>query len=231
MRAADVMVTRVISVAPDTSVQEAAEIMLANRISGVPVLGDHGGLVGIVSEGDLMRRTETATEHRRSWWLKAMTSAETLVGEFVKSHGCKVSDVMTRNVATARPDTPLAEIAALLEQKMIKRVPIVDDSKVVGILSRANLVQALASLRSRLHGATTVDDRRIREMVIAELQAQPWAEPWPLNIVVHDGSVELWGLVDSEAVKRAIGVVVEEVEGIRAVSNNAVVRSILSYDH
>lgn len=231
VKAADVMVARVISVAPETSVYDAAKTMLANRISAVPVLGAHGELFGIVSEGDLMRRPEIDTNRRRSWWLELLASAEARARDFSKSHARKVSDVMTRDVVTARPDSSLGEIAELLEQKMIKRVPIVADGKIVGIVSRANLLQALASLPSQRDVSSNGDDCHIRETVIAKLQAQPWSEPWPLNVIVRDGNVELWGLVDSDAAKRAIGVAVEEVEGVRAVSNNMVVRSILSYDH
>lgn len=160
-----------------------------------------------------------------------MTSTETLATEFAKTHSRKVADVMTRNVVTAAPDTPLAEIAELLEKNLIKRVPIVQDGKVVGIVSRANLLQAFASLPSKIDVTTSTDDRTIRETVMARLRAQKWVGPWPLNIIVHDGTVELWGLVDSAAIKRAICVAVEEADGVRAVKNNLVVQPLLVHDH
>jgi CBS domain-containing protein len=139
VKASDVMVTNVITVGPNTGAQDAARILLTSRISAVPVVGEHGGLLGIVSEGDLMRRSETDTERHRSWWLDLFVSNDTLAGEFAKAHSRKVADIMTREVITAAPDASLGEIAALLEMNLIKRVPIVKDGKLVGIVSRANL--------------------------------------------------------------------------------------------
>jgi CBS domain-containing protein len=143
------MVCAVISVRPNARVEEVASILLANRISAVPVIDEQDGLVGIVSEGDLMRRAEAGTERSRSWWLEYLTGKQVLAAEYVKSHSHKVTDVMTRSVITAKPETPLREIAVLLERKRIKRVPIVQNGKVVGIVSRANLLQALAGMPAR----------------------------------------------------------------------------------
>jgi CBS domain-containing protein len=144
MKAADVMVSAVISVRPNARVEEVAGILLASRISAVPVIDEQGELLGIVSEGDLMRRAEAGTDRSRSWWLEYLTGKQVLAAEYVKSHSHKVTDVMTRSVITATPDTSLSEIATLLERNRIKRVPIVQNGKVVGIVSRANLLQALA---------------------------------------------------------------------------------------
>lgn len=228
MKASDVMMTNVITVGPSTDVRDAARILLASRISAVPVVGEHGALLGIVSEGDLMRRSETDTERHRSWWLEWLVSNETLAGEFAKSHLRTVADVMTRNVITATPDASLGKIAALLEKNLIKRVPIVKDGKVVGIVSRANMVQAFASLPSKIDvAAIAPDDLVIRETVLARLRTQRWSGPWPLNVIVHDGTVELWGRVDSAAEKRAIGVATEEAEGVRVVENHLVVRPLV----
>lgn len=226
MKASDVMVTNVITVSPETGVQDAARILLASRISAAPVVGECGELLGIVSEGDLMRRCETNTERRRSWWLDLFVSNETLAGEFVKAHSRKVADVMTHDVITAAPDTSLGEIAALLEKNLIKRVPIVKDGQIVGIVSRANLLQAFASAPKRIDVASSADDGSIRERVIARLAAQRWAGPWPLNVIVQNGAVELWGLVESAAEKTAIRVTAEETEGARAVTDNIIVRPV-----
>lgn len=226
MKAVDVMTTNVVSVGPETSVRQVAEILLDCRISAVPVVGQSGELLGIVSEGDLMRRTETGTERRRSWWLELLASNETLAGEFVKSHAGKATDVMTRKVIMAQPDASLGEIAAVLEGNGIKRVPIVKDGKVVGIVSRANLLQALASVRPDIATAAATEDATIRDKVTARLKAQSWTGTWPINIIVHEGSVELWGVVESEAEKMAIRVVVEQTEGVRAVNDNVVVGSL-----
>jgi CBS domain-containing protein len=139
------MVTNVITVGPDTSVQEVAQILLSARISAVPVVEAGGELLGIVSEGDLMHRAEAGTGRRRPWWLAAFLGKEALAAEFVKEHSRRVTDVMTREVVTAAPETSLSDVANLMEKNAIKRVPIVKDGKVVGIVSRANLLQALAS--------------------------------------------------------------------------------------
>src|SRR5690349_1899267 len=147
MNAADVMISNVITVGPAAQLQDVAETLLKNRISAMPVVTADGKLVGIVSEGDLMRRVETATGRRRSWWLAMLTGREVLAAEYVKEHARKVSDVMTHEVITVKPETPLYDIATTLERNGIKRVPVVKDGKVVGIVSRANLLQALATHR------------------------------------------------------------------------------------
>jgi CBS domain-containing protein len=153
------MTTDVVTVGPDARVVEVAETLLATRISAVPVIGERGELVGIVSEGDLMRRSEARTERRRAWWLEAFGGRTALANAYVQANAQKVADIMTRNVVTATPDTPLGEIAALLERHHIKRVPVVRNGKVVGIVSRANLIQALASIRKKISIATASGDR------------------------------------------------------------------------
>jgi CBS domain-containing protein len=159
MKAADVMVTNVIAVGPDACVQNVARILLNSRISAVPVVGSDGKLLGMVSEGDLMRRAEAGTGRKRPWWLEIFTGREVLASEFIKEHSRRIADVMTRNVVTAVSDSPLSAIANLLERNAIKRVPIVEDGKVVGIVSRANLLQALESASDQKQAATPIDDR------------------------------------------------------------------------
>jgi CBS domain-containing protein len=220
MKAADVMVSNVITVSPDASVQDVADILLTNRISAVPVVGRSGELIGIISEGDLIRRAETGTERRRSWWLELLVGRTPLAADYVKSHARTVADVMTRTVITAIPDTPLRDIAALLEKNHIKRVPIVKNRKVVGIVSRANLVQALASRRKEIEAQPAIDDTAIREEVMARLDAESWSRFTPVNVIVHDGTVDLWGIVDSETAKKAVRVAAEATPGVRAVNDN-----------
>lgn len=224
MKAADVMTRDVVTVKPDCSVQDAAKTMLEHRISAVPVVGDAGELVGIVSEGDLMRRSEAGTEPRRSWWFELFTPTNVLAAEFVKSHARIVSDVMTRKVLTATPDTPIGSIAALLEKNRIKRVPIVKGGNLVGIVSRANLLQALAAMNKNLGEIGAPEDAGIRDAIIARLRAQPW-QPWMLNVTVHHGIVDLWGLVDSPVVKKATRVAAETTPGVHAVNDNLVLCS------
>jgi CBS domain-containing protein len=224
MNASDVMVTNVITVGPEASVHDVARILLDARISGVPVVGKTGELLGIVSEGDLMHRVEAGTGRRRSWWLAAFFGKEALAAEFVKEHARRVTDVMTRDVITATPDTSLSTIASLLEKNAIKRVPIVKDRKVVGIVSRANLLQALACVGQKPEGATPEDDSTIRDKVITRLDAEPWTRPSLINVIVHDGTVDLWGIVDSVSEKKAVRVAAEVTPGVRAVNDNLIIR-------
>ena len=227
MKAADVMVSNVITVRPDTSVQEVAEALLANRISAVPVVSKAGELVGIVSEGDLIRRAETGTDRRRSWWLELLVGSTPLAAEYVKAHARMVGEIMTRTVVTATPETSLRAIAELLEKNSIKRVPIVKSRKVVGIVSRANLVQALAARWKEREPQRSGNDLTIREEVMARLDAEPWTRYAPINVIVHDATVELWGIVDSETVRAAVRVAAEITPGVSAVNDNLVVKPIV----
>ena len=231
MKAADVMVSTVVTVGPECSVQDLAETLLENRISAVPVVANGGDLVGIVSEGDLIRRTEMDTERRRSRWLALLIGTQPLAAEFVKSHARKAADVMTREVIVAAPDTPLRHIAALFEKNGIKRVPIVRNGKLVGIVSRANLIQALASARKEIKAAAATSDRMIREELLSRLRKEPWARTSRLNVIVHDGTVELWGTARSSAEKQAIRLAAELTPGVRAVNDNLVVESLTSTLH
>jgi CBS domain-containing protein len=223
MKARDVMVSPVVTVKPSASVKEVARLLLERRISAVPVVDDQGKVVGIISEGDLIHRAEADTERQRSWWLRGLTGEETLAAEYVKAHARKVADLMTSPVKTATPDTPLHEVATLMEGNAIKRVPIVKDGQLVGIVSRANLVRAVASAReSPLE--IPLSDGNIREKLLADLQKQAWARPWLLNILVSDGVVDLWGVARSDAERTAIRVAAESIQGVRAVNDNLVIR-------
>ncbi len=228
MRAADVMATKVITVRQETPVTKIAEILLANRISAVPVVNDKDALVGIVSEGDLIHRVEAGTERQRSWWLELLTGRETLAHEFVKSHAGKASDVMTRRVISVTPDTLLADIALLLEKHRIKRVPVVINEKLVGIVSRANLVQALVNLGRGKVPDAPIDDLTLHGNILDQLRSKPWIDPSTINVVVNNGAVELWGIVDSETEKDAIRVAVEVTPGVRQVVNKLVVEHLMS---
>ena len=166
MLAKDVMTKQVISVGPDTPVGAVAQTMIDNRISAVPVLTAEGALLGIVSEGDLLHRTETGTERERSWWLSVISDPVGQARDFVKSHGRKASDVMTSDVVTVGEETSLRDIAGILEERRIKRVPVVREDRLVGIVSRANLLQGLAVKRDNIGNDVTVDDTRIRAQLL-----------------------------------------------------------------
>ena len=229
MKASDVMTVDVVTVAPTASVQEVAKLLLAHRISALPVADQNGSLVGIISEGDLVRRTELGTDHRSSWWLDILAnrSNEELATQYVKSHSRRVEDIMTREIITATPATPLRDIAKLLEKHHIKRVPIVADGRLVGIVSRANLIQALASQRKPDQPDTT-SDAAIRDKIMAQFKSQPWSKHSTLNATVQGGTVELWGTVGSDAEKEAARVAAEVVPGVQAVENNVMVRPVVA---
>jgi CBS domain-containing protein len=228
MKASDVMVSRVITIGPDATVRDVANLLLLNRISAVPVVDERGGILGIVSEGDLINRDDTGTTHRTSWWLNALSSKDALAAEYVKSHSQKVSDVMTRDVITASPETSVSEIASLLEKHSIKRVPILKDGKIVGIVSRANLLQGLACMKDRAPQARPADSA-IRDAIMSKLNNESWTRPALLTVTVQDGTVDLWGIVDSEVEKRAVGVLTESTPGVQAVNDNLRVGAVLGY--
>jgi CBS domain-containing protein len=219
MKASDIMVSKVITVGPNTTVQEIANILLSNRISAVPVVDDHGALIGIVSEGDLIHRVEAGTERHYSWWLQLVSDKGALAHDFLKSHAVKAADVMTKGVITASPDLPVGELASLLEKYRIKRVPIVENGKLVGIVSRANLLQALAALRRDIPVESRLEDSVLRERVLSEISSKLWASASQINVIVHDGVVELWGGVDTQDEKDALRVAAELTPGVRTVAD------------
>ena len=220
MRAMDIMTSEVITVEEDATVQAAAELMAEHGISALPVVDKDPRVIGIVSEGDLLHRAETATEQRRSWWLEMMTSTNQLAGEYIKSHSAKVTDVMTRDVISVTDATPVADIAVLLETHRIKRVPVLQDGRLAGIVSRANLVRALAMTINERASSTEADDQNIRNKLLAELKAQKWAEVSPANVTVKDGVVHLWSSYLSEQEKRALVVAAENIPGVRRVEDH-----------
>jgi len=219
MRAMDVMTSEVITVGQNTSVQTVAKLLAERGISAVPVVDRENRVIGMVSEGDLLHRAETGTERRRSWWLDMMASTNKIAGDYVKSHSGKVRDIMTRDLISVTETTPVADIAVLLETNRIKRVPVVRDGKLVGIVSRANLVRALGMTINE-PSSTEADDRTIRDKLLAELKAQRWAEVSPANVTVKDGIVHLWSSYLSEQEKRALVVAAENTPGVRRVEDH-----------
>lgn len=219
MLARQVMTPNPIAVPATLAVEDVARILLERRISAVPVVDPENRVIGIVSEGDLMRRREAGTERRYSWWLELVSDPRTMARDFIKSAGRKVSDVMTKQVISVGEDTPLAAIAEILEKRRIKRVPVVTNGKLVGIVSRADLVRALLSGRPAT-GADAASDADIRDHFLARLGQEPWGPSSFVNIVVSEGQVELWGFAGSPDEARAIGLLAEDVPGVRGVVNN-----------
>jgi CBS domain-containing protein len=219
MKAKDVMTSPVVSIEPDASIWQAVRIMLQRHISGLPVIDQKGALVGIVTEGDFLRRVETGTQRRRPRWLEYLIGPGRLADEYTRAHGRKVSEIMTADPLTVREDTPLDEIVRLMEKRQIKRVPVVRDQQVVGIVSRANLVHALASCARDIRPASA-GDRAIRDRIVAELASQSWAPVALVDVQVRDGVVELWGMITDERERKAIVVAAENAPGVKAVNDH-----------
>ena len=224
MRAMDVMTTDVITVGPNMAIQDVARLLAERGISGVPVVDASGDLVGVISEGDLLHRAEIGTAHRhrerrRSWWLDDF--AAELARDYVKSHGRTVSDLMTRDVVSVDEEADLADVAALLEAKRIKRVPVMRDGKVVGIISRANIVRAVGATKGAAPREGENDDRSIRARLLGELRGEEWAKVWPEDVIVRDGVVHFW-LSDNEPEEKreALRVAAETIAGVHSVEEH-----------
>jgi CBS domain-containing protein len=220
------MTLAVSTVKPTASVKDVARLFMEQRISAAPVVDDQGKIVGIVSEGDLVHRFEISTLRRRPWWLVLMAGDEGLAAEYIKAHAQHVADIMTRTVITATPDTPLQEIAEMLEKYGIKRLPIVRNGQLVGIVSRANLVQAIATSGSKLDVPSS--DTTIREQLLTHLNKQNWAQGHTalFNVTVNGGVVDLWGFIESDTERKAIRVAAEATPGMRAVNDHMTARPI-----
>lgn len=217
MQARDLMTTDVVTVKPDTPVADIARLLIERNISAAPVVDDGGRVLGMVSEGDLLVRPEIGTERPRAWWLSLLTSSEDEARDYVKTHGRRAEHVMTRDVVTVSEDASIGSIARLLEQKRIKRVPVVKDGKLVGIVSRADILRALAA-RGAEQAAVSADDRSLRDKVIKAIAATHSGAH--VNPIVENGVVHLWGLVDSEAERQAVRVAAENVAGAQKVEDH-----------
>ncbi|HEX2198733.1 MAG TPA: CBS domain-containing protein [Burkholderiales bacterium] len=220
MKAKDIMTTPVISVTPDTTVSEIAALLFERRISAVPVLED-GRLVGIVSEADLLHRHELGTDciaQSGSWWLR-LFSADRSIEEYIKSHARRARDIMTREVATVAPETSVAEVATVLERRAVKRVPVVEAGRLAGIVSRANLVQALARTPQAATRATRPSDEAIRALLLAELERQPWWRRGMSSVYVSEGVVTFSGAIGAEEERHAARVAAENLAGVRRIED------------
>ncbi|MFT4069400.1 CBS domain-containing protein [Paraburkholderia sp.] len=219
MQASDIMTTQVVSIAPDSSVYDAAKLLADNRISGVPVVDETGDVIGIVSEGDLLRRVETGTENpRRSWLAEFLAPTRQLAVEYLKEHSIQVRDVMSTPAITVDAAAPLTEVAELLGRKHIKRLPVLRNGKLAGIVSRANLVRALASCAPAQIDAQPSDDQ-IRRAITKELDGHRWAMAAD-GLIVTDGVVHCWGTARSEEERKAILAAAARVPGVKAVKDH-----------
>ena len=219
MQVRDVMTRKVISVTAGQTVLEAVRIMLQNRVSGLPVVDAQGNIVGMVTEGDFLRRGEIGTERRRPKWLEFLLGPGRLAGEYVHATGRKVEEVMTGDPVTVAEDDSLETVVELMERKRIKRLPVVRKGKMVGIVSRANLMHALVSL-SRDAQAPAGGDPAIREAILAAFIREPWAPQ--INVVVKNGVAELWGTITDERERQACVVTAENAPGVKQVHDHLV---------
>jgi CBS domain-containing protein len=225
LMAKDVMTGDVISVQADSTVRAVADVLVTQGISAVPVL-DKDCLIGIVSEGDLVRRCEIGTETRpRSWLARLFRSNTSLADKYTREHSTRISDLMTRDVATVAEVTPLADIADLLEKRRIKRVPVMRHGKVVGIVSRANIIRALAITANLPPDTERSDDSIILDHIKEALSDESWPSSGAVNFTVRDGIVSFWGTVQSEEERKASLVLCENVPGVRRVEDHRVLLS------
>ena len=221
MIVADVMTRNVISVPPDATVESAAKTMLQRGISGLFVVNADGRLAGVVTEGDLLRRDELGTQRSRPWWLRLLVSPGRQAADFTRTHGRRVSDVMTEDVVTVSANGPLDDVVELMEQHRIKRVPVVEDGKVVGVVSRADLLRALV-VSTRNDAPVKGDDRSLREAILDALERESWAPTTSLNVTVADGVADLGGTITNDQERRAICVIAENTPGVKQVNDHMV---------
>jgi CBS domain-containing protein len=219
MQVRDIMTRSVISVKANDSILKAAQLMLQNRISGLPVVDAYGTLVGVVTEGDFLRRGEIGTSRQRPKWLEFLVGPGRLANEYVHQSGRKVAEVMTANPLTVAEDDTLETVVQLMERRHIKRLPVMSNGRMVGIISRANLMHALASIAHETP-AVTADDAAIRDRILTALAEHHWA--FGVNVVVKDGIAEIWGTIMDERERKGCIVAVENVAGVKQVHDHLV---------
>ena len=220
MKARDIMSTKVVTVSPSTSVRDIAGLMVERHVSGLPVLNDNGTLVGMVSEGDLLRRPEIGTQKHRRRWVSFFSGVDSQAREFTKSHALRAGDVMTEQVIHVSGETPLGDVVGLMEKHNIKRLPVLSDGKLVGIVSRADLLRALAATRVEPMPPPAESDATIRAAMIDVLKIEEWAMSAMVNVIVSEGVVHLWGVIDSDDQRQALRVAAENIPGVTAVEEH-----------
>ncbi|CAA7614365.1 CBS domain-containing protein [Magnetospirillum sp. UT-4] len=221
MHASEVMTSDVATVSPDTPLTTIAELLLSRHISGVPVVDSGGTLVGVVSEADLMWRAGGEGTEHRSWWAGLLAGRPLQAADFIRTHGTRAADIMSRDLITVAEDTPIEDVVDLFERRRVKRVPVVRGGRVVGIVSRSDLIKTLALQRPP--GDSLVDDRLLQDRLQALLAAQPWLDIARVNAVVENGTARLSGLVGSDTERRALHVAARSIAGIRSVEDNLTV--------
>jgi len=219
MKAADIMTVPVHSVLPGDSVAQAVRLMLQYRVSGLPVADADGTLRGIVTEGDFLRRSEIGTARQRPNWLQILLGPGNAADAYTQTHARLVEEVMTTDVATVTEQTPLPELVQLMEKRHVKRLPVLRNGKVVGIVSRANLLHAFAGVLADVKPAKT-DDSRIRQQIVDAMHKETWGPVGSTEIIVRDGVVHLWGTIFDDRERMALKVLAEGVPGVKGVQDH-----------
>ena len=223
MLARQIMTQHVITISADAPIADAVDAMLRHHVSGLPVVDASGDLVGIVSEGDFIRRAEIGTQKKRGRWLSFLVGADRVAADFVHAHGRKVGDIMTTEPLTISEDTPLDELVEIMESNKVKRLPVMRGNRMVGIVTRSDFLPTLADL-ARHAPSPSADDDRTREQVIAAIEGAAWA-PCRLKVTARDGVVSLSGVVASQNARQAAIVAAENVPGVKKVLDNLEARA------
>jgi CBS domain-containing protein len=212
MKAQDIMTREVVTIKPNASVHEVATLLAKHRISGIPVTTTGKRLLGIVSEGDLVERAEVGAEPKGKWWLEGFSNAQAMASRYVKAHGATVADVMTRQVATVRPDTALDEVANVLQAHRVKRVPVVQDGKLIGIVTRSDIVRAVSGAMGPV-AAKMRTDADLQRAILERMRTERWLDTSYVNLNVAKGKVSIDGLIGSAEERRALCTLVAELAG------------------
>jgi CBS-domain-containing membrane protein len=221
MKTADVMTRWVISVRPELPVVDAVRLMLQDGIGGLPVIGPGGALVGMITEGDFLRRAELGTERQRPRWLEALMWPGQLAAEYVRTHAPRVEEVMSRDIVSVDEETPLVEVVRLMERHRVKRLPVLRDGKVVGIVSRTDLLDAFARIAPAA-STSPRDDGAVRAQLRHDIEDQAWAPRASVEFVIEDGVVHLWGTIFSESQREALRIAAESAPGVKRVEDHLV---------
>ena len=218
MKAHEIMTRDVMTVRSDTSVRDIAALMVEKHISGVPVLTDDGKLIGMVSQSDLLHRAEVGTDRKHKWWFRILANSSALAREYSKAHGLRARDIMSRYVVSVRDDAELRDVADILDKRRIKRVPVVRGDRLVGLITRGDLVRALSQVQVST-AVKAISNADLHKMLYDRIRSQSWINDNYISLTVNDGIVELAGFVERDDQRNALRVLVEETDGVNRVDD------------
>jgi len=216
MRARDLMTTNLVTIPPDAPLEALARVLSERGISGAPVVDADGALLGMVTESDLIRRLAAKEDAPKSWVLGLLASAAEQAARFARTHGHRARDVMTTDIASVTEDTSIEHVAHIIEEKKIRRVPVLRDGKLVGVVSRSDLIRALLAAPGSL--AEDAPDERIRRDLSLAMRNEPWVDTYFIFPDVKNGQVTFHGFCRSDAVKQGLRVLAENVPGVKGVA-------------